>query len=268
MIVHELSSLFQRVKKQRPLIVHYTNEVTINDCANITLACGASPLMSYNDAELEDIMDIADAVVINIGTMNTARLPLFFEAGKAANAFGKPIILDPVGVFASKERMNFTEKLLQEIQFAVIKGNMAEIQALSGMQAEGKGVDADESGKMDAKELMKLASSLRTVIAATGKEDIIGDYSRVALVKNGTPALKAVTGTGCMTASLIASCSAVADDYLMGASAGVLAMSLCGELADRDGSGTGTFRVKLMDEMYRLVPEVIGQKGKVEWKEW
>ena len=100
--------LINKVKKINPLVLHYTNEVTINDCANITLALGASPLMSYSNEEVEEIVSIASSVVINIGTMNSNRLDLFVKAGKAANKFNKPVILDPVGVFATKTRTDFT----------------------------------------------------------------------------------------------------------------------------------------------------------------
>ena len=104
--------LINKVKEINPLVLHYTNEVTINDCANITLALGASPLMSYSDEEVEEIISVASSVVINIGTMNSSRLDLFVKAGKAANKFNKPVVLDPVGVFATKTRTNFTNKLL------------------------------------------------------------------------------------------------------------------------------------------------------------
>ena len=119
--------LINKVKEINPLVLHYTNEVTINDCANITLALGASPLMSYSNEEIEEIVSIASSVVINIGTMNSNRLDLFLQAGKAANKFNKPVILDPVGVFATKTRTDFTNKLLNKIKFDVVKGNIAEI---------------------------------------------------------------------------------------------------------------------------------------------
>ena len=107
--------LINKVKEINPLVLHYTNEVTINDCANVTLALGASPLMSYSDEEVQEIVSVANSIVINIGTMNSSRLNLFVEAGKAANKFNKPVILDPVGVFATKTRSDFTNKLLKEI---------------------------------------------------------------------------------------------------------------------------------------------------------
>ena len=124
--------LIDKVKEINPLVVHYTNEVTINDCANVTLALGASPLMSYSYEEVEEVIGISSAVVINIGTMNSSRLDLFVQAGKAANKYNKPVIFDPVGVFATKTRSEFVNKLLNEVKFDVVKGNVAEIKYICG----------------------------------------------------------------------------------------------------------------------------------------
>lgn len=136
--------LINKVKEVSPLVVHYTNEVTINDCANMTLAIGASPLMSYSYEELEDVINIASSVVINIGTMNTSHLDLFVKASKYANKIGKKLVLDPVGVFASNKRQEIVKKLLEEAKFDVIKGNMAEIKFIGGQQVNGQGVDSHE----------------------------------------------------------------------------------------------------------------------------
>lgn len=146
--------LINKVKEINPLVLHYTNEVTINDCANITLALGASPLMSYSDEEVEEIVSVASSVVINIGTMNSSRLELFVKAGKAANKFNKPVVLDPVGVFATKTRINFVNKLLNEIKFDVIKGNVAEIKFIGGLDVRGQGVDSFDDGE-DISEVIK-----------------------------------------------------------------------------------------------------------------
>ena len=120
-------NLLSKVRDVNPLVLHYTNEVTINDCANITLALGASPLMSYSYEELEEIIPLASSVVINIGTMNSSYIDLFLKAGKIANKFNKPVVLDPVGVFATKSRALLVEKLINEVKFDVIKGNFSEI---------------------------------------------------------------------------------------------------------------------------------------------
>ena len=171
--------LINKVKKINPLVLHYTNEVTINDCANITLALGASPLMSYSDEEVEEIVSIASSVVINIGTMNSNRLDLFVKAGKAANKFNKPVILDPVGVFATKTRTDFTNKLLNEIKFDVVKGNIAEIKFIGGFDVRGQGVDSFDDGEDISEVIKKVAKKLGCIVVATGKVDFISDGNTV-----------------------------------------------------------------------------------------
>ena len=138
-------NLLSKVREINPLVLHYTNEVTINDCANITLALGASPLMSYSYEEIEEIIPIASCVVINIGTMNSSHTELFLKAGKIANKFNKPVVLDPVGVFATKSRTLLVERLINEVKFDVIKGNASEIKYIGGFDVNGKGVDSFEA---------------------------------------------------------------------------------------------------------------------------
>ncbi|MGL5087463.1 MAG: hydroxyethylthiazole kinase, partial [Clostridium sp.] len=229
--------LINKVKEVNPLVLHYTNEVTINDCANVTLAVGGSPLMSYSYEEVEEIVSIASAVVINIGTMNTSRLDLFIKAGKAANKYNKPVILDPVGVFATKTRSDFTNKLLNEVKFDVIKGNVAEIKYIGGLQVRGKGVDSFDDGDDVSDVVKKVANKLDCIVVATGKTDTISDGREVIKIYNGTTKLKSVTGTGCMTGSLIGSYIGACEDKLKGAAMGMLTMALAGELADKNNIG-------------------------------
>lgn len=256
--------LLSKVKEVNPLVLHYTNEVTINDCANITLALGASPLMSYSYEEVEEIVPIASSVVINIGTMNSSHTDLFIKAGKVANKFNKPVILDPVGVFATKSRTLLTEKLLNEVRFDVIKGNVAEIKFIGGFDVNGKGVDSfDEDENIDDI-IKKVAKKLECVVVATGKVDTISDGKRIIKVHNGTKKLKSVTGTGCMSASLIGSYLAIAKDNLEASAMGVLSMSLCGELVDIDDVAIGSFKVNLMNSIYELNEDKLNKFSRVE----
>ena len=171
--------LINKVKEINPLVVHYTNEVTINDCANVTLALGASPLMSYSYEEVEEVIGISSAVVINIGTMNSSRLDLFVKAGKAANKYNKPVIFDPVGVFATKTRSEFVNKLLNEVKFDVVKGNVAEIKYICGLDVKGKGVDSLDDGEDIIQIVKKAAKRLECVVVATGVNDYISDGKNV-----------------------------------------------------------------------------------------
>ncbi|MGL6106236.1 hydroxyethylthiazole kinase [Romboutsia sp.] len=256
--------LINEVRQKNPLVLHYTNEVTINDCANITLAIGASPLMSYSYEEVEEIVQVASSVVINIGTMNSANLELFIKAGKACNKFNKPVILDPVGVFATKTRSDFTNRLLNEVKFDVVKGNAAEIKYIGGFNVNGKGVDSfDDEENLD--EVIKaVAKKLECIVVATGKVDSITDGEKVCKIDNGTAKLKSITGTGCMSASLIGSFIGACEDKFKGATMGVLSMSLSGELANSENPSIGNFKVKLMDTVYSLNSDIYEKYAKVE----
>ena len=267
--------LINKVKEINPLVLHYTNEVTINDCANITLALGASPLMSYSNEEVEEIVSIASSVVINIGTMNSNRLDLFLQAGKAANKFNKPVILDPVGVFATKTRTDFTNKLLNKIKFDVVKGNVAEIKFIGGLDVRGQGVDSFDDGEDISEVIKKVAKKLGCIVVATGKVDFISDGNTVIKIFNGTSKLKSVTGTGCMTGSLIGSYLG-AYNSLEGrerdnfkkvevVAMGVLTMAVSGELADKDNIAIGTFKEELMNNVYEMNIDKLKEYGRIEF---
>lgn len=257
-------NLLSKVKEINPLVLHYTNEVTINDCANITLALGASPLMSYSYEEVEEIVPIASSVVINIGTMNSSHTELFIKAGKAANRFNKPVILDPVGVFATKSRTLLTEKLLNEVKFDVVKGNVSEIKFIGGFDVNGKGVDSFDNDENIDDIIKKVAKKLECVVVATGKIDTISDGETVIKIYNGNPKLKSITGTGCMSASLIGAYLALGEDKLEASAMGVLTMSVCGELSDVDDIAIGSFKVNLMNNVYELNEDKLNKFGKVE----
>ena len=266
--------LINKVKKINPLVLHYTNEVTINDCANITLALGASPLMSYSNEEVEEVVSIANSVVINIGTMSSSRLDLFVNAGKAANKFNKPVILDPVGVFATKTRTDFTNKLLNEIKFDVVKGNAAEIKFIGGLDVRGQGVDSFDDGEDISEVIKKVAKKLGCIVVATGKVDFISDGNTVIKIFNGTSKLKSITGTGCMTGSLIGSYLGAynslegrkRDNFkkLEAVAMGVLTMAVSGELADKDNIAIGTFKEQLMNNVYEINMDKLKDHGRIE----
>ncbi|HBI94109.1 MAG TPA: hydroxyethylthiazole kinase, partial [Terrisporobacter glycolicus] len=160
--------LLKKVKEINPLVLHYTNNVTITDCANTTLAIGASPLMSFSYEEVDDIVRVASSVVINIGTMNSELLDLYVLAGKTANKYNKPVILDPVGVFATKARTDLTNRLLNEVKFDVIRGNISEIQFIGGLDVKGKGVDSFDDGSDPSFIVKEVAKKLECVVVASG----------------------------------------------------------------------------------------------------
>ena len=223
--------LINKVKEINPLVLHYTNEVTINDCANITLALGASPLMSYSEEEVEEIVSVASSVVINIGTMNSSRLNLFVKAGKAANKF------------------------------------------IGGLDVRGQGVDSFDDGEDISEVVKKVANKLGCIVVATGKVDFISDGENVIKVVNGTPKLKSVTGTGCMTGSLIGSYlgtyNCLKEDEknifkkVEAVAMGVITMALAGELADKNNIAIGSFKEKLMNNVYEMNKEKLKEYARI-----
>lgn len=265
-IREKISNNLLAVKERSPLIHHITNYVTVNDCANIVLALGGSPVMADDQEEAAEMVGFASALVLNIGTLNSRTIESMLIAGTRAKELGIPVILDPVGVGATKLRTNTAQKLIQVLKPEVIRGNMSEIKVLAGQDVAIKGVDslADEhDSTVIAK---KLASSLECVIAITGKTDVVSDGQQLCLLDNGHRILADVTGTGCMTTSLIGTYCGVTKDYFSAAVAGITSMGLAGEIAQASlhhGEGIGTFRVRLFDSIYNLTSEQLAQESKI-----
>ncbi|MBP0725677.1 hydroxyethylthiazole kinase [Bacillus sp. RG28] len=266
-ILNEISKLLQLVKENKPLVHHITNYVTVNECANMVLALGGSPVMADDLAEVEEMVSFASALVINIGTLNERTIQSMITAGKKANQLGVPVILDPVGVGATSLRTETVTILLKEVRFAVVRGNMSEIKMIAGSDVEIKGVDSiadDENGVEIAK---LLSAKLGCVVAITGAVDIIAEKDRVCTISNGDKILADVTGTGCMSTSLIGTYAGATSDYFLAAAAGITTMGLSGELAKQrltDGQGIGTFRINLFDEVSKMNAETLLNGGKIQ----
>lgn len=251
-----VKDLFKQVRNKEPLVHHLTNVVTINDCANITLAIGASPVMATSIEEVAEMARLADALVINLGTIHAEVYESMIVAGQAANQKGIPVILDPVGVGATSFRTEKAQDFLQRVKVSIIRGNMTEIYALIGGVSKTRGVDAGEVSDISLSELaVKAACQLKTIIVISGEKDIICDGQQQALIENGDIWLTKITGTGCMTTSLIASFAGVTNDYFHAAVAGMSSMSIAGGNAKKtlvETDGIGTYRVKLMDEIFKM----------------
>lgn len=262
-------NLLNEVREAKPLVHHITNYVTVNDCANITLAIGASPVMADAIGEAADIAAIAGAVVLNMGTLNEHTILSMVAAGKSANAKGTPVIFDPVGAGASALRNNTAAQILDEIKLSVLRGNISEIRFLAGLSSETKGVDAsqnDTTEKHSAGQIAKnLATKLGCVVVISGATDIVSDGNRIIFIENGHPMLSCLTGTGCMCSSLIGSfCGAVPNDLFSATVTGMLCMGIAGELACKQ-SGPGknaSFRVALIDAISQLDPPTLERMAK------
>jgi len=270
----KISGLLDMIKARRPLVHHITNYVSANDCANTVLAIGASPIMADDEDEVADMVSIASALVLNIGTLNSRTIASMLKAGIKANDLDIPVVLDPVGAGATSLRSTTAGRILRELKLAVIRGNMSEIKAVSGLGAATKGVDVSAQDIVEAENpdygkriAENLASRLNCAVAITGAVDIVAAGGKTYLIANGHSMLSGITGTGCMCSSLIGAYCAVTGDYLSAATAGILTMGLAGELAyerlpDND-RGPGTFRVKLFDALFHLSGNDILKRGKV-----
>lgn len=255
-LIEDLCEAIVNLRDKKPLIEQVTNYVTINDCANVTLAIGASPVMGDGFEEVDQMTMISDALVINYGVINGASLKTMIKAGKTANKHNIGIVLDPVGVGATQFRNEAIVDLLTQVHPTIIKGNASEIMSLSGMNTKSKGVDssADSLEAIDA--ALKVARDYRCVCAVTGRIDIITDGRYIVKIYNESDLLSYITGTGCMITSLAASFLGGGASPLVSAVGGILAMSIAGEEAaireNEENNGIASYREDVMNNIYKF----------------
>lgn len=272
-----LKEILEEVRKKEPLIHNIMNRVSINDCANLLLACGASPVMADEEREAEEITASSAGLVLNMGMLSQRVIPAMMKAGIKANEMGIPVILDPVGAGISAFRRETVEKLKEVMHFSVIRGNASEIRALSGKREEGKGVDAapcDQVTEENIEQMVKIARECSeqtgAVVILTGAMDVVTDQKESFLVLNGHPMMKKVTGTGCQLSALTAAYVAVCPEKpLESALAAVCAMGVAGEKAYarmKPENGSGSYRIYLMDGIYQLNGEELEQYAR--YKKW
>ncbi len=257
-------NLYQEVKKKKPLVYSITNYVTVNDVANTILSVGAAPLMADDEEEVTQIASFSSSLVINIGTLNKRVIKSSIIAGKKANEVNIPVILDPVGVGASTLRNDAVKDLLKNIKFTVIKGNITEIKAMYLQKHTTSGVDVSSSDKLSTNNLdetvlllKKIALELDTIIVATGEIDIITDGTSTSLCYNGNEKMSLITGTGCMTAAIIASFCSVTKDHFDATIKAVSLMGQAGDIALTKYRGLGSFRVDIIDALSNITDGVV-----------
>ena len=267
-ITEKTAFLIGEVQSKIPLVHQITNYVTVNDCANITLAVGASPIMADDIAEAADITSISSALVINIGTLNERTVQSMLTAGKKANELGIPVVFDPVGAGASRMRNETAKAILNQVKLAVIRGNLSEISFTAGLKAAARGVDASEAdSRRDAAAVAKRAAEQWDCVAAvTGAVDYISDGHRTIAIYNGHKMLSRVTGTGCMCTALTGAFAGACGDYLAAAAAGIAVMGIAGEIAFETAGekGTGAFRSAIIDAVSLMDKTVFEKRAKID----
>ena len=279
-ILEKIPDLIKNVKEKCPLTHCITNFVTVNDCANAILAIGASPIMAEELDEVEEIINISDALVINIGTLKHPQIEAMKISSAQANKTNIPITLDPVGVGVSKLRNNTTIDLINNYNISAIRGNITEIKTIAKLfnvtdeTNTAKGVDVcnddiitKDNLKANEKIIAKTAEKLNTVILASGPIDILSDGKTTIAIYGGDEMMPLITGSGCMLSSIVGSCIGATNPF-DGTLLAILAMNKAGEKArakvDEENLGTGSFRTLLIDALYKTDAEELSNESKIE----
>ncbi|MCC8174507.1 MAG: hydroxyethylthiazole kinase, partial [Odoribacter sp.] len=240
-----------------------TNYVVMNNTANALLAVGASPVMAHAEEEVEDMVKIASALVINMGTLDPKWTKSMILAGKAANKKGIPLIFDPVGAGATPYRSNVCQEIIQACKPTVIRGNASEIISLNNNNSQTKGVDSTASSDSALDSAKSLALSVGCVVVISGETDYITDSTNVMTVKNGNTMMAKVTGMGCTATAVVGAFCAVNKDALQGALHGMSVMGIAGEIAAMKSRGNGSLQMNFLDELYNLDEDTIRKHIKI-----
>ncbi len=265
----------EQVKKTVPLVHNITNYVTVNDVANMLLACGGSPIMSDEAEDVEDITSICGGLNINIGTLHKTSIEGMFKAGKKANELGHPVLLDPVGAGASALRTNTALKLMKELRLSVIRGNISEIKTLAKGSGTTKGVDADTADAVTEENLQEAVAFVKAfskecgcIIAVTGAIDLVTDGNKCYVIRNGRAEMGRITGTGCQLSGMMtAYLAANPENPLEAAATAVCVMGLAGEIGFarmQEGDGNSTYRNRIIDAVYNMTEEELERGARYE----
>ena len=270
-----LKNCLENVRATVPLVHNITNYVTVNDVANVLLACGGSPIMSDEPEDVEEITSICGGLNINIGTLNKRSIEGMMVAGKKATELKHPILLDPVGAGASALRTNTALELMDKLELTVIRGNISEIKTLALGSGTTKGVDADVADRVteetldDAVRFAKnFAAQTKAIVAITGAIDLVADADTCYVIRNGRPEMGKITGTGCQLSGM-ATAFVVAnpDNKLEAVAAAVCTMGLAGEIGwerMQEGDGNSTYRNRIIDAIYNMDGETLEKGAKYE----
>lgn len=263
-IVELIAKDLELIRERRPLIHSITNLVVMNETANAILCLGALPIMAHAKEEVEEMVGVAGALVLNIGTLEPDWVDAMELAGRRANELGIPVILDPVGAGATRLRTESSRRLIENVKISIVRGNAAEVSTLAGLKAEIRGVESIGS-EMNEDVAKEFAASIGCTVAITGAVDIVSDGKRSAKIANGDVMLSRVVGTGCISNTIVASFAAVDSDPFTAAVGGLVAIGIAGELAAEIApEKPGTFHVELYNALYALTPDQIRSRATVE----
>ena len=262
---HELWQDVLAVRAQAPLVHNITNWVVINFNANVLLAMGASPVMAHACEEVADMAMIAQALVLNIGTLTADKVQAMRLAQAQARRRGIPVVLDPVGAGATPYRNQALGELIQSGPPSIIRGNGSEIMSVAGLSVTTKGVDSVMASDQSLDAALALAKRIEGVVCVSGETDYIIDaHGQVALLRNGDVWMTKVTGVGCSATALIGAFAAVQFDAWRATTAAMAYWGVVGEVAAEQtralGAGVGTYATKLLDVTHNLDEQTFVQR--------
>lgn len=255
------------IRRRRPLLHCVSNLVSANDCANVALAVGASPMMAHAAEEMKEITRRSAATVLNTGTPDRERFGVCALCGRAANELGQPLVLDPVGVGASAWRLEQVLRLLAEVRPTVLRVNLGEAEALCRRESREQGVDSLAGADTDTRLALaeELSARYGTAVLLTGEEDLVLDGRHAYGISGGSPLATRVTGTGCMLSVLCGAFAAVEPEAAKAAALAAAFWKLCAETAERKtaGRGSGTYRTELINAASLLGAEELSRRGNI-----
>ncbi|MCD6039976.1 MAG: hydroxyethylthiazole kinase [Gammaproteobacteria bacterium] len=250
-MMEKINNLVTKIKQEKPLILNLTNYVTMDFVANGLCCLGASPVMSYAEQEMEDLIPMAKAVVLNPGTLDEHFIALCTHACKIANQHHIPLILDPVGAGATSYRTQISLKWLTDFNIAIVRGNASEIMALAGAAGiTTKGVDSTTAVSEAISSAKMLAEKKGVTVVISGKTDVIVDDKQIMQFERGSPMMPRVIGTGCLLSAVVGAFHAVEENCFTAAAAATLFYGLCGEKAAEQAAAPGSFRTAFLDVLY------------------
>ena len=254
-----LKASFTAVREKSPLVHNITNYVAMNNSANALLAIGASPVMAHATEEMADMVSIAGALVLNIGTLDAGWVEGMLAAGRAMHDLGRPIVLDPVGAGATPYRTRICWDLIKSCAPTIIRGNGSEIMALMDANVQSKGVDSKNTSDSALDSAKQLAIETGSIVVISGVTDYITDGVRVESISNGSLMMPSVTALGCTASSIVGAFVAVCEDPFVAGYCAMAVMGVAGELAANRSQGPGTLQVNFLDELYNLTPEKLAE---------
>lgn len=258
------AELLGDLRAKKPLVHHITNWVTISECASITRSLGALPVMAHASEEVGEMVGIAGALVLNIGTLTPELVDSMIKAGRQANKLNKPVVLDAVGAGATKLRTESARHILDSVKLGVIKGNAGEIATLAGARAEVRGVESVSIEGDAASHAKGLAKAEKCTVVITGPVDIVTDGKRTFLIRNGHPRMGEVVGTGCMAASVIAAFCAVERDLTVAAACAMSVYGIAGEMAAADARGPGSMKQNMFDSIMAVTADDVLKGARID----